>query len=100
LPDDPLFEEMDPFIKLWLYEGWLNKEKRHHEALRHQAILIGSFTNPEMANKMVKRENPDHYSTDEEFEQSYEYVKKFNRENPSINTNKHRRKRRQRRIIK
>ena len=64
LPDDPFYERINPYLKVWLYESWLHDRELEIEKLRQQSILIGSFFNPEAANKMVKNENPDFKSTD------------------------------------
>lgn len=74
LPDDPFFEEMNPFIKMWLYESWINEIENEYEKMRQLGILIGSFYNPEAARKIAKQENPDYSTTEEEFEQSLQYV--------------------------
>lgn len=63
-PDDVFYEHINPYLKVWLYESWLHDKQLETERLRNQAILIGSFFNPEMAQKMVKSENPDFESTD------------------------------------
>lgn len=75
LPNDPFFEQMDPFIKLWLYEGWVHEKELELENARAQAILIGSFHNPEAAHKMVKLENPDYSASDEDVEKVMEQIK-------------------------
>ena len=64
LPDDPFYETINPYLKVWLYESWLHERELESERLKNQAILIGSFFNPEMAQKMLKSENPDFQSTD------------------------------------
>jgi hypothetical protein len=47
-----------------LYKSWEYNQEIELEKLRNQAILIGSFFNPEMAKKMIKNENPDYSSSD------------------------------------
>ena len=64
MPDDPFYEDINPYLKVWLYESWLHDRKMESERLRNQAILIGSFFNPEMAQRMVKDERPDFKTTD------------------------------------
>lgn len=64
LPDDPFYERINPYLKVWLYESWLHDKELESERLKQQAILIGSFFNPEMAQKMIKDERPDFQSTD------------------------------------
>jgi hypothetical protein len=64
LPDDPFYERINPYLKVWLYESWLHDKELESERLKQQAILIGSFFNPEMARKMIKDERADFQSTD------------------------------------
>ena len=64
LPDDPFYERINPYLKVWLYESWLHEKELEIEKLKQQAILIGSFFNPEAANKMIKNDKPDFKSTD------------------------------------
>lgn len=92
-PDDSFFEEMDPYIKLWWFESWVNKVNTELENYKAASILVGSFSNPEMAQKMAKRDRPDVEISDKEFDESFEIVKKsIDEENASKNI-KHRRKR-------
>lgn len=93
-PDDPFIEEMDPFVKSWWYHSWANKIENDLEAYKSVAILIGSFSNPEMAQKIIKKERPDIESSDEDFDASFEMVRQSVKEEESIKNNKHRRKRR------
>lgn len=88
LPDDPFFEEMEPLTKLWLYESWIHKIEQDIDIKKSIGIMIGGFSNPELANKMIKRENPDHMTTDDEFEESWKSV---------INEKQGKRRRRRRR---
>jgi len=66
LPDDPFYENINPYLKVWLYESWLHDQELEQEKLKNQAILIGSFFNPEMAYKLHKSEQPDFAATDDE----------------------------------
>ena len=63
LPDDPVYEHIDPYLKIWLYEGWLHDRELEAEKLRQFGMFVGSFANPEMAQRMMKAENPDHATT-------------------------------------
>ena len=65
-PDSEKFENMNPFLRVWLYESWVAKQKREMERDRRLAILIGSFHNPEAAQKMIKRDHPDVKATDDD----------------------------------
>lgn len=87
---------MDPLMKLWLYEGWANKIHRELERDRYLGILIGSFTNPEAAQKMMK---PPIETTDDEFEQSWQMVEE-NRKKVQEVEKTDGKKRRRRRLIK
>lgn len=62
-PDDLFYENINPYLKMWLYESWIHDQELESEKLRNQAILIGSFFNPEMAQKMLKIDNPDFQSS-------------------------------------
>jgi hypothetical protein len=68
LPDDIWFEEIDPVMWLWMYESWCRDVEEKNEFAKSYAILQGSFVNPDMARKMIKSENPDFESTDEDYE--------------------------------
>lgn len=65
---------MDPMVRLWLYESWCRDLQEKNEFARDYSILIGSFTNSEMARQMIKRENPDFESSPEDFEKSTQMV--------------------------
>lgn len=58
-----------------MYEHWIEDENQKYEQRRTQAILTGSFSNPEMARKMIKDQNPDFASNEKDFEKSLEMVK-------------------------
>ena len=64
LPDDPMYEHINPYLRVWLYESMVYKKEMEAERFKQIAILIGSFFNPEMAQNMLKDEHPDFNSTD------------------------------------
>lgn len=66
---------MNPFTKLWLFYGWVEKNKNQGDILKDQAILIGSFTNPEAAQKMLGIGVTKIESDDDDFDRSFEYVR-------------------------
>lgn len=68
LPDDPWYDEIDPLLRLWLHESWVHKQEMELKRDRALGILIGSFTDPDAAQKMIKRERPDFVSSEEEQE--------------------------------
>jgi hypothetical protein len=79
-PDDDFFEEMDPFVKLWWFEHWSNKIVTELENYKSLAILVGSFSNLEMAQKMVKKDNPDFQSSEEDVEKSMKMIREYKSE--------------------
>lgn len=72
--DDDWFDELDPFLRRLMYEHWCCDEEENYEILKSQSILIGSFANPDAAKAMLKADNPDFASTDEDFEKSLAMV--------------------------
>lgn len=76
---------------VFLQSSWLQDLEDRAEFQKSFAILQGSFANPEMAQKMMKAENPDFVSDDEAMDQTMEDLKK---ENETIKNNRHRRKKR------
>ena len=79
LPNDEWFEKIDPVLKLWLYESWCKDLEEENEFARSYSILQGSFANPEMASRMIKSENPDFESSDEDFERASQQMIEQNR---------------------
>lgn len=73
-PDDPKITEMDPVQKMWMFENWLADQSDDAELAKNQALLVGSFINPEAVKQMVGDGNV-HISTDEEFEESSRMVR-------------------------
>lgn len=61
---------MDPMVRSWLFHSWLQDLEEKHKFSESYAILQGAFYNPEMAKKMLKKDNPDYESTDEDFEKA------------------------------
>lgn len=91
--DSPWFDELDPVLKVYMYEHWCRDKEEEFELARSQSILIGSFTNPSAAQDMLKSENPDFASSDEDFERSLQMIKE------SKKNQVRKRKRQQRKII-
>lgn len=74
MPDDPIFDSMDPLLRLYMFEHFCFDQEREYELAKSQAILIGSFHNPEAAQQMLKADDPKYQSTDEDFEKSLQMV--------------------------
>lgn len=73
-PDDDWFERLEPVKKLWMYYSWCQDLEDKNEFARSFSIFLGSFSNPEAAQQMLKKDTPDYGSTDEDFEESTRMV--------------------------
>ena len=91
--DDVWFEELDPVLKLLMYESWRKDQEEENEFARSYAILQGSFANPEMAKKMIKAENPEFESSDEDFEKVSNQMLENNKQEDSKTIKKRKRRR-------
>jgi hypothetical protein len=91
LPSDPFISEMDPVLKLWLYEQWVGDQRDDAELAKNHAYLLGSFTNPEAVQQMMNSNT--HESSDEDFEESLKLVTDFKMEQPQQKTPERRRRR-------
>jgi len=98
MPDDPFYEDINPYLKVWLYESWLHEKEQESESLRNQAIFIGSFSNPEMAQKIIKIESPDYKATDLD-ETSKMIHEQILEEEETKNPGRNRRKKKKRRVV-
>ena len=72
LPTDPFITDMDPVLKLWLYENWLGDHRDDAELAKNHAYLLGSFWNPEAVRQMMT--DVVHESSDEDMEESMRMV--------------------------
>lgn len=77
LPDDPIIVNMDPVLKIWMFQNWLADQNDKGELAKNHAYLLGSFWNPEAVKQLMKEGNV-HESTDEEFDETSKWVKEFN----------------------
>jgi hypothetical protein len=95
LPSDPFFDEIDPYEWRYLYEAWAHKIELDLETKRRQAILIGSFWNPEAAQKMSGASPGTQFETDDE-----EFDKVFEEKVRSTPRERRKAKRKQRQVVK
>ena len=65
---------MNPVLKLWMYENWLEDRNDHVELVKNHAYLVGSFINPEAVRQLTGDGMVTHVSSEEEFEQSLRMV--------------------------
>ena len=90
LPSDPFISEIDPVLKIWLYEQWLGDHRDDADIAKNHAYLVGSFTNPEAVQGLL---NPNsHESSDEDFEESLKMVKQSVIEEESASKQKRKRR--------
>ena len=84
---------MDPVQKLYMFYHWIEDEKERSEILKNHAYTIGGFSNPEMLNKILDKEDQSNQvsSTDEDFEKSLQIIKQ-NEESNKTNKRKRRKK--------
>lgn len=68
---------MDPVLFMWMYHHWLKDFEEQNDLFKNYSVLIGSFTDPEKARKLIKAENPDHVTTN--FEELSQQILKINR---------------------
>lgn len=78
-PDDPQLENIDPVMRAWMFYNWLEDYSDESKMLENQGILIGSFTNPELAQKILGKDGQQMSSTDEEFEETSRMVLEANK---------------------
>jgi hypothetical protein len=76
LPIDPFITEMDPVLKMWLYEQWLGDHRDDAELAKNHAYLLGSFFNSEAVQQLLN--DNVHESSDEDYEESLRMVRDTN----------------------
>ncbi len=74
MPYHPEIEDMDPILKLWMFENWIADQNDEVEIVKNHAYLVGSFINPEAVKKLLGESGQVHESSDEEFEASTQMV--------------------------
>lgn len=73
-PDDIWFENLSPVKRLWMYESWCQDIMDKHEFARSFSIFVGSFSNAEAAQQMLKQDNSSFKSTEADFDESTRMV--------------------------
>lgn len=65
---------MDPVMKLWMFNNWLEDGNENIELFKHHGYLIGSFINPEAVKSLTGGGNS--YSvSEEEFDETTKMVR-------------------------
>lgn len=65
---------MDPVLKVWMFQNWLEDQKDKSELAKNHAYLIGSFSNPEAVKELMGAGNVIE-SNEEDFEESLDMVR-------------------------
>lgn len=73
-----------------MYESWCKDLEEKHSFARSYTVLGGSFVNQEMAHKLIKQENPDFESSEEDFERVSQAMVEANKK--QLQTKKRRRR--------
>lgn len=92
MPDDKVIVEMDPVLKLWLFNNWLQDQEDNVEVTKNHAYLLGSFINPEAVGKLLN-DGAKFESSDEDFDKASEMVLKG-----SLNSDSKKKKRRRKKV--
>lgn len=82
---------MNPVLYLWMYESWIQDLIEEHKFSKNYAILTGSFSNMELAQKMIDAETPDYESTEVDFEETLKMIEEsVQQEQPIYRKRRHR----------
>lgn len=60
-----------------MYQSWLRDKEEKHEEYKNYLVFLGAFHNQEMAQKIIKNDNPDYVSNEDDFEKATETVVKI-----------------------
>lgn len=74
MPDDPELENMNPILKVWMYENWLEDQNDDIELVKNHAYLVGSFINPEAVKQITGEGMTKHISSEDEYNASIRMV--------------------------
>jgi len=61
----------------WMYQSWLQDKEEEYDKFKNFSIFIGSFSNPQMAQSIAKRDKPDYESDEKDVEKSVENIQKI-----------------------
>jgi hypothetical protein len=74
LPGGSFYENINPWLYIWLYNAFLQEEEDKQSFARSLAIFQGSFSNYEMARSIMKADTPTAEMDDEQFEAVSEFI--------------------------
>lgn len=81
---------MDPVMKMWMFNSWLEDTNENVELFKHHGYLIGSFINPEAVNHATGGNS---YSVSEqEFEDTTKMVREAIIEQTTVKKSRKRRR--------
>jgi hypothetical protein len=71
---------MDPVMKMWMFNNWIEDYNDEYKLLENQGYLIGSFINPEMVKKILGKDAKTFAASDEAFDKFSKELFAKNRE--------------------
>lgn len=86
-----MISNMDPVLKIWMYNNWVQDQQDSVDLAKDHAYLLGSFSNPEAVRKLLN-DTKVVKSSDDDFDKATEKLLagKFN---DNVNSGKNRKKR-------
>lgn len=90
LPGGSFYEDVDPWVYLWLYYSYNQEEEDRKKSSKDLALFQGSFANPQMAKNILKSEDPTAEMDDEQFEAVSEYILAENKKEENKLRKRHR----------
>jgi hypothetical protein len=72
LPDDEFWDDLNPVLRAFMYNNWVQDQNDEVEVLKNHGYLIGGFINPDMYRKIHNNKEIKSAETDEEFERKTE----------------------------
>ena len=95
MPDDPELENMDPLMKMWMFNSWVEDNNENVDLLKHTGYLIGSFIDPKAARDIAENKN---FVVDEQvFEDTFKEISEHNKK--ALEEKPKERKRKRKKII-
>lgn len=70
---------MNPFLKIWMFQHWLEDQNDKREETKNLSYSIGSFINPQAVQELVNAGDNTFATDDEAFDQLSNEIADFNR---------------------
>jgi hypothetical protein len=68
---------MDPIMRAWMFNQWIEDFNDEFKLLENQGYLIGSFTNPEAVRKILGMDGVKHTSSEKESFEALQHLDDF-----------------------